>query len=196
MMRLLLIGLIVAATSARAADLRYWIEPCTNAETACQKGDVQLAEWALQDWQKASGGKLKFEKAAQMSLANIRIHWAAAEEGQYGETVGFVEGNLRGANVYVRPNLSALGPDIAEAASKDSLLRETIVYLTCLHESGHALGLSHTDQFADIMYFFGNGGNIPEYFGRYRRKLRVRADIANNSGISANDRMRLLQVLK
>ena len=57
-------------------------------------------------------------------------------------------------------------------------LRDTIVYLTCLHESGHALGLVHTRAFADIMYSFQYGGDITAYFERYRVQLKMRADIA------------------
>ena len=70
----------------------------------------------------------------------------------------------------------------------DRLMRDVIVYLTCLHETGHALGLPHTAAFADIMYSFQFGGDIEEYFGRYRRKLEGRGDIAKNSGMSAADR--------
>jgi len=103
---------------------------------------------------------------------------------------------VRGAEVYVRPDVSAMGPDISSLAGKDVLLRDTIVYLTCLHETGHALGLSHTADFPDIMYSFGFGGDIPEYFGRYRRKLQTRADIAKNSGMSPQDQARLIQALK
>ena len=80
---------------------------------------------------------------------------------------------MRGAEVYVLPDLRGMGPDILAAGSQDPLFRDTIVYLTCLHETGHALGLSHTADFADIMYFFGyDKGDIREYFGRYRRKLQ------------------------
>jgi hypothetical protein len=78
----------------------------------------------------------------------------------------------------------------------DRLLRDAIVYLTCLHESGHALGLSHTAVFEDIMYSFQYGGDFNEYFGRYRRKLESRADIAKNSGMSGADRARLIEILK
>jgi len=183
--------------SAYGVDLRYWIEPCTRPDTACQKTDVQLAEWALEAWQAASDGTLHLEKTDRISRANIRIHWADSEQGQYGEARAFVIDGMRGAEVYVRPDLRAMGPDIFAAASTDALLRDTIVYLTCLHETGHALGLSHTAEFPDIMYFFGyNKGDVREYFGRYRRKLGGRPDIVKNSGISPQDKARLIQLLK
>jgi hypothetical protein len=97
----------------------------------------------------------------------------------------------RGAAVFIRPDTSALGDDIARRASLDALFRDTIVYLTCLHELGHALGLAHTDDFADVMYFFGFGGDIPEFFDRYRRELRSRNDIRAVSGLSAGDHAQL-----
>jgi predicted Zn-dependent protease len=77
---------------------------------------------------------------------------------------------------------------------QDPLLRDTIVYLTCLHETGHALGLQHTAAFADIMYSFQYGGDIPEYFGRYRRLLLARGDIRKHAGMSADDRKRIAQM--
>lgn len=97
----------------------------------------------------------------------------------YGEAKPILVDGKKGAEVYVRP--APLG------AADDKLLRDTIVYLTCLHETGHALGLPHTAAFEDIMYSFQYGGDIPEYFNRYRRKLRNREDIQNNSAISQAD---------
>jgi hypothetical protein len=196
-MKLRLTILFLTACSAYGIDLRYWIEPCTRAETGCQKTDTQLAEWAMQAWQATSDGKLRLAKTDRMADANIRVHWADSGEGKYGETRPFESGGIRGAEVYVMPDLRAMGPDIFAAASQDALLRETIVYLTCLHETGHALGLSHTADFADIMYYFGyDKGDVREYFGRYRRKLRDRADIVKNSGISPQDRARIIPLLK
>ena len=43
----------------------------------------------------------------------------------------------------------------------------------------------------DIMYFFGFGGDIPGFFGRYRDRLRAREDIAIVSGLSSGDLQQL-----
>jgi len=161
--------LAAAAFIARAETLSYWIAPGP---------DTQLAEWALAAWQKASNGKLEFKPERLRGAAQIRIIWASAEEGMYGEARPISVNGQHGSEVYVRP---------APIETGDVLLRDAITYLTCLHESGHALGLVHTAQFADIMYSFQFGGDIREYFARYRRKLHLREDIRKNSGLSEGD---------
>jgi Matrixin len=165
----------------------YWVEPCLNSGQVCQPTDPQLADWALQAWQRAASGALQFRRVQDPRHARIRVFWASGEQGLYGETQPVLVDGKPGAQVYVLP--APLEPN------GDRLLRDAIVYLTCLHETGHALGLSHTDVFADIMYSFQYGGDIPEYFARYRRKLRSRDDIRNNSGMSEADRKHLLQAL-
>ena len=128
---------------------------------------------------------------AAESSAVVRLYWAEANEGQYGEMRPLIVGGRRGAAVYIRPDVDSLGEDIARRARIDPLLRDSIVYLTCVHELGHALGLTHTSDFRDIMYYFGFGGDIVEYFERYRRQLRSRNDIATVAGVSDSDVSRL-----
>ena len=148
--------------------------------------DVDLAAWALEAWERSTNGTLRFSPAPEAS-ALIRVYWVAANFGQYGEMRPIVVDGRRGAAVYVRPDTEALGEQIANRSREDPLFRETIVYLTCLHELGHALGLAHTAEFEDIMYFFGFGGDILAYFDRYRGKLRSREDIARVTAISEGD---------
>jgi hypothetical protein len=158
--------------------------------TGFRDSDPQLALWALNAWRRSAGGRLRFEASSEPA-ALIRLYWAPPVGGQYGETEPLIVGGRRGAAVYIRPDMDALGPDIARRAREDALLRDAVVYLTCVHELGHALGLNHTAEYRDIMYFFGFGGDIVEYFGRYRRQLRVRNDIAEVSGLSDADLARV-----
>ena len=176
--------LVVAAD--KKEDTSFWVAPCDDPKTGCRAGDLDLARWALESWQAASSGKLHFVETKVRSQAVIRLVWASPAGGLYGETVPIQVNGRRGAQIFVVNTTQ----DIA-----DPLLRDTIVYLTCLHESGHALGLSHTNGFDDIMYSFQYGGDLPEYFGRYRRKLEKREDIRKNSGLSMADRANLLTAL-
>lgn len=152
-----------------------------------RESDRELAKMAFDAWSRESSGKLKFTPAEERDVALIRLRWVSAHEGLFGETQRvFVKGKA-GAVVFVMPEVSQLGEPLATRAVRDALLRETIVYLTCVHELGHAVGLPHTRKFEDIMYSFGYGGDFVEYFMRYRTRLESRADIAKYSGLSAAD---------
>ena len=89
------------------------------------------------------------------------------------------------------PTSMRSAPTSRAGREQDPLWRDTIVFLTCVHEIGHALGLPHTAAERDIMYSFGYGGDIVEYFMRYRRKLKARSDMQTVSGLSDADRRQL-----
>ena len=167
--------------------LFYWVQPCgAHADSGCHTADSELAQWAFLAWQQASTGQLALTQVQEEQKAQIRLYWAGAREGLYGEARPIIVDGKLGAEVYVRP----------AGSTGDPLLRDTVVYLTCLHETGHALGLAHTANFDDIMYSFQFGGDIPEYFGRYRRKLKAREDIRQYSGMSVADKQHLRETLK
>ena len=186
-MRLLV--LLLWCWVAQAGTLRYWLEPCLPSESGCRPGDLELAEWAMEAWQAASVGHLTLEKTADRDKAHILVRWATGGAGVFGETRPILLDGVRGAEVFVLPTV--VPPD-----EKDALRRDAIVYLTCLHEIGHALGLAHTADFADIMYNFQYGGDIRKYFARYRRQLSSRNDIRRHAGMSRQDRKRLAELYR
>jgi len=181
-MRLLVVLALFACSLHAAEEYTYWVQPCpaeTSRDTSCESGDTELAKWAFEAWQRESGGAITVRQVDTESQSRFRLRWANGNSGLYGETEPILVNGKRGANIYVLPSV---------APGADKLLRDAIVYLTCLHESGHAFGLAHTREFADIMYSFQYGGDIAAYFGRYRALLKTRADIARHSGISDADR--------
>src|SRR5499426_1686678 len=116
--------------------------------------DRELARLALDAWSRESGGQLKFSEAQAAPAALIRFRWISPSEGLYGETQRVQINGKPGAIVYVMPQVSVQGEPIASRAVEDNLLRETVVYLTCVHELGHAVGLQHSAKFEGIMYYF------------------------------------------
>lgn len=178
----LIVGGSVTAVARTRTPSETPAEPVTYfiadglRESGFREGDRSLAEWAIEAWAELADPALEV-RAAPEETAAIRIYWVRATDGLYGETrVRIVDGRPA-ADVFVRPDLIGLGPDIEEAARVDPLFRDTVVYLTCVHEIGHAFGLPHTRGFADIMYSFQYGGDFVAYFGRFRDRLGTRDDI-------------------
>ncbi len=164
----------------------YFIDDGTGVP-GYRQSDKDLAKMALAAWTRESGGKLRFVEARSKEDALLRIRWISSHEGLFGETQRAIVKGQVGAVVNVMPEVSQLGEPLSSRAVGDALLRETIVYLTCVHELGHAVGLNHTRSFEDIMYSFAYGGDFVAYFMRYRHRLQTREDIVKYSGLSGHD---------
>lgn len=164
---------LVCAFVAATQEWPYWVE---------KNADEDLAVWALEAWEKASSGKIKLRRVQEPDDARLQVVYAKGNDGQYGEAAPVVINGKPGVRLYIRS---------ADFGRGDKLLRDTILYLTVLHEAGHAFGLVHTRNFDDIMYSFQFGGDLVEYFARYRRKLTKREDIRKHSGIAAGDMKQL-----
>jgi hypothetical protein len=169
----------------RSEPITYFIAE-GSPESGFKEGDRALAEWALEAWARQTDPAVEIVPGPEAS-ATIRVYWVPAGAGLYGEMRGrMVEGRLA-ADVFVHPDTDGLGPDIAQRARLDPLFRDSVVYLTCVHELGHAFGLAHTSAFADIMYSFQYGGDFGAYFLRFREQLKVWDDIGQASPFSAAD---------
>ncbi len=181
---------VQAQPPARQVDLSgpltYFIAE-GSPESGYREGDRVLAEWALEAWVSQRDRPVELVPAPEAE-ATIRIYWIGAGAGLYGQMRARETEGRFVADVFVRPDTDGLGPGIAPAAREDALFRDTIVYLTSVHELGHAFGLRHTSAFADIMYSFQYGGDFVAYFMRFRDQLEARGDIRQAVPFSAADR--------
>jgi hypothetical protein len=167
----------------------YFIAPGLE-ELGYRDSDAELAEWALTAWSRATDGVLCFYPA-EGTKALLRIYWSPLKDGLYGLMQAIPVDKKRGGEVFVRPQLDELEHrfrEVTELAEQDAVFRDVVVYLTLLHEIGHVLGLVHSPEPADAMYY---GGDALAYFQNYRSQIQTRRDIFRLPGLSPTDLRRL-----
>jgi hypothetical protein len=143
-------------------------------------GAPAFVERAMKAWTNAAAGRLTLKKTTKADDATLRVRFVSSD-AVFGEAFPRVDpriGAIIAADVAI--NADVVG---------DALQRQLIVYLTALHELGHALGLRHTDEFDTIMYSFRRPDDGARYFGAYRQRLRSVDDIGSPiaTGLAAAD---------
>jgi matrixin len=165
----------VARHWAKGQTIRVWIDTLDsppNGET--------LVTRAMRTWTHAADGRFTLEKMPTAADAPVRVHFMAADY-RYGVTSPRVD---RQTGLILRAEVA-----VAADAGRTPLERSIIVYLTALHELGHALGLEHTTDISTIMYLFREPGDGERFFGAYARRARSFDDIGSDqaTGLSLDD---------
>jgi hypothetical protein len=189
MMRSLMVGMAMLGAVAPTLQPHFqrhphWpvhaVIPVWVDVRAAPSGAEILVVKALATWTRAAGGRFVLQQTRAQETALVSIRFAQAD-GIYGETSPRIDpatGMIGSAEVL-----------IARQVGGDPMPQQIVIYLTALHELGHALGLPHTDAFDDIMYSFTRPGDGERYFGAYQRRLRSSDDIgaARATGLSPAD---------
>jgi hypothetical protein len=155
--------------------IRVWIDP----ELAPADAEP-LVERAMSTWTTAADGRFRLERAMARDAATMRVRFVRGS-GLYGESRPLADdrtGEIFRADVFITADVAG-----------DPLDRRIVLYLTALHEIGHALGLAHNNDFGSIMYAFRQPGDGERYFGAYRNRLRSSEDIGKTTatGLSEAD---------
>ncbi|MFI5184073.1 MAG: matrixin family metalloprotease [Vicinamibacteria bacterium] len=161
------------------ARITVWIENVNVPEE-----QREMVRRAFRVWEGASGAAFTFRETDAFPPAGIRVRFVNDDEN-FGETMPYLDTRTREivkADVLVNRDIAG-----------DPLQKKMVVYLTALHEIGHALGLGHTDRWGCIMYKFQRSTDPPRVFVGYRQKLRSEADIGTDraSGLADDDRRAL-----
>lgn len=167
---------------ARGEAIPVWIE---DVNVPAQHLD--LVRRAVHAWSAAGEGRIAFEETREFPPTGIRVRFVTGDV-HFGEAMPYLDGRS-GSIVKADVVLSVDAPG-------DGLQKQLVLYLTALHEIGHALGLAHTERFDSIMYKFQRPLDPDRYFLRYRKVLRSPEDIGSEraTGLFPDDRRALLRL--
>lgn len=143
--------------------LRVFIEPhgvsANDRETAMARSAFLFS--AMQQWTSASQGRVRFQQIErpggllEEGDPSVDIHVRWSDETTLGRDfeVGHTNRTVQGKRITQAVITLIRQPVIDGHLTGEQ--RKKRLYTTMLHETGHALGLEHSDNAADVMYYRG-----------------------------------------
>lgn len=133
--------------------LAVWIEPSPDAKLPSEK----LLFATLKQWEVASEGLIRFRlmdtAIKQKEAAHIEFRWRGETVKGRDYEVGHASRDVQGARIR-RVTVTLIQEPIIDGHLTPEKRRARLL-ATVLHETGHALGLEHSDRSQDVMYYRG-----------------------------------------
>lgn len=133
--------------------LAVWIEPADDPRLPSEK----LLFATLKQWEVASEGLIRFrlmDRAIESrEAAHVEFNWSRETVKGRDYEVGHANRDVQGSRIR-RVDITLIQEPIIDGHLTPEKRRSRLL-ATVLHEMGHALGLEHSENSRDVMYYRG-----------------------------------------